>query len=296
MIQQIINGVISGLLLSGIYMILTIGLALTFGVMRIISVCHSTFAILSAYIAYWLWILYGIDPIVSLLVSIPIFALIGFAIEKSIISPLIGRREHLTEFQITTSGLLALFGVMTILQGIMLIMWTGTPRAVLVSYVGSITVGVLKISIPRLIGFVGSIIVILLVISFLKLSYIGKAIIATAQNYEAAQLVGVNVKLTYTITFIIASATAAAAGAFLTLTYPFYPLSDLYWIVKMFCIIVLGGMGSLTGVIFGSLILGIAEGVAASLISSVWVDVVALLLLIFILLLRPKGLLGTMEF
>jgi branched-chain amino acid transport system permease protein len=295
MIQQIINGVISGLLLSGIYMILTIGLALTFGVMRIISVCHSTFAILSAYVAYWLWIFYGIDPIVSLLVSLPLLALIGFAVEKSTIRPLVGRREHLTEYQITTSGLLALFGVMTILQGIMLMMWTGTPRAVLVPYVGSITVGAIRISIPRLISFVGSTVVVLLVIFFLKLSYIGKAITATSQNYEAAQLVGVNVKLTYTITFIIAATSAAAAGAFLTLTYPFYPLSDLYWIVKMFCIIVLGGMGSLTGVIFGSLILGIAEGVVASLISSVWVDVVALLMLIVILLLRPKGLLGTME-
>ena len=285
----LIQVAIGGLLTGGVYALLVSGLTLIFGVMRVINIAHGAFLVLSAYLAYWLFTLLGMDPIVSIVVLAPLFFVLGVLVQRYLIARV--RQEP---------GLLVLvtFALAITLEGLMGTLWRTTGRSVRTAYTGEVVplaLGDLTVRLPivQLVGFAAAVIALGVLYLLLTRSDLGRAIRATIQNPDAAQLVGVNVALVRALTFGAALASVAAGGAVFSLIWTFNASSHEAWISKMLSIVVLGGMGSLPGALVGALIIGVAEAVAAVTITTYLSPIVSYLILFFILVFRPQGLLGS---
>jgi branched-chain amino acid transport system permease protein len=281
---------LQGLLTGGVYALMAAGLTLIFGVMKVINIAHGAFLVLSAYIAYWLFTLFGLDPVLSVIVSVPVLFVIGFLFQ----------RYGLSRIK-NDPGLVVLltFAVALILEGMMGGLWQTTGRSIRTWYTNSVLIvpftEELKVRLPwvRIGGFVLAGVALAGLWALLRFSDMGRAIRATIQNPTAAQLVGVNIAQIQAITFGVGLATVAAGGALFSLIWAFSASSHEEWITKMLSVIVLGGMGSLPGAFLAALIMGVAESVAAVTMSSYISPIVFYLILFLTLVFRPQGLLGT---
>lgn len=287
--EVLVQVAVGGLLVGGVYALMASGLTLIFGVMRVINIAHGAFLVLSAYLAYWLFTLYGLDPILSIFITAPLFFLAGVALQRYVLSRV--RQEP---------GLLVLvtFAVAITLEGGMGALWKSTGRSVRTAYTGEVVQVhladlALRLPVVRLVGFVGALVVIALLYLVLARSDLGRAIRATIQNREAAQLVGVNVAGVQAMTFGLGLASVAAGGALFSLIWTFNASSHEAWISKMLSIIVLGGMGSLPGALIAALIMGVVESIAAVTITTYLSPIVFYLILFVTLIFRPWGLLGS---
>lgn len=287
--EVLVQVAVGGLLVGGVYALMASGLTLIFGVMRVINIAHGAFLVLSAYLAYWLFTLYGLDPILSILITAPLFFLAGVALQRYVLSRV--RQEP---------GLLVLvtFAVAITLEGGMGALWKSTGRSVRTAYTGEVVQVhladlALRLPVVRLVGFVGALVVIALLYLVLARSDLGRAIRATIQNREAAQLVGVNVAGVQAMTFGLGLASVAAGGALFSLIWTFNASSHEAWISKLLSIIVLGGMGSLPGALIAALIMGVVESIAAVTITTYLSPIVFYLILFVTLIFRPWGLLGS---
>ena len=285
----LIQVAIGGLLIGGVYALMASGLTLVFGVMRVINIAHGAFLVLSAYLAYWLFTLYRLDPIVSIVIIAPVFFILGVGVQRGVLSR-VRQEPGLT--------VLVTFAIAITVEGVMGALWKSTGRSVRTSYTGEVIELQLfelaiRLPIVRVVGFVAALVVLALLFLLLTRSNLGRAIRATMQNRDAAQLVGVNVAAVQATTFGIGLATVAAGGALFSLIWTFNAGSHEAWISKMLSIIVLGGMGSLPGALIASLILGVVESVAAVTITTYLSPIVFYLVLFLTLIFRPQGLLGT---
>jgi branched-chain amino acid transport system permease protein len=278
-----------GLFTGGVYALMSAGLTLIFGVMKVINIAHGAFLILSAYIAYWLFTLYGLDPFFSIILSLPLFFAIGFIAQRYTLSRMRGE-----------AGLTVLltFSFALILEGAMGWLWESTGRSIRTWYTSEvipIKIAQVSIRLPavRLVGFALAAIALLVLYVLLNRTDQGRAIRATIQNRDAARLVGVSVDRIQAITFGIGLATVAAGGALFSVIWTFNAGSHEEWISKMLSIIVLGGMGSLPGAFLAALIMGVVESVAAVTMTSYISPIVFYLILFLTLIFRPQGLLGT---
>jgi branched-chain amino acid transport system permease protein len=278
-----------GLLTGGVYALMAAGLTLIFGVMRVINIAHGAFLVLAAYLTYWLFTGYQVDPFLSVLVTVPMFFVIGIVVQRFMVS-----RVN------SDPGLVVLltFSLALTLEGIMGALWQSTGRSVRTEYTGEVLaagIGDLTLRIPliRLAGFVAAVVALAILYIYLRRSDLGRAIRATIQNRDAAQLMGVNVSRVQALSFGLGLATVAAGGALFSLIWTFNAGSHEEWISKTLSIIVLGGMGSLPGALIAALIMGSAESVAAVTMTSYLSPIVFYLILFLTLILRPQGLLGT---
>lgn len=281
--------VVIGVLTGGVYALMVSGLTLIFGVMRIINIAHGAFLVLGGYLAYWTFTLLGVDPVVSIVISVPAFFIIGMGLESGLLSRV--KQD---------AGLLVLltFAVAITLEGAMGSMWQSTFRSVRTGYTSTVlsfTLGDITFRIPvvRLGGFIAAFAVLGLLWLLLRRTDLGRAIRATMQNPEAAQLVGVNVARVRAVTFGIGLATVAIGGALFSLIWSFNSGSHVEWISKMLSIIVLGGLGSLPGALIAALLMGVVEAVSAVTVTTYLSPIVFYLILFFVLVFRPQGLLGT---
>lgn len=288
-VNVLFSSFVLGLLTGGVYALMAAGLTLIFGVMRVINIAHGAFLVLAAYLTYWLFTGYQIDPFLSVLVTVPAFFILGILVQKFMVS-----RVN------SDPGLVVLltFSLALTLEGIMGTLWESTGRSIRTAYTGEIIpveLGELAVRIPviRLAGFFAAILALLLLYIYLQRSDLGRAIRATIQNRDVAQLMGVNVGRVQAFSFGLGLATVAAGGALFSLIWTFNSGSGEEWISKTLSIIVLGGMGSLPGALIAALIMGSAEGVAAVTMSSYFSPIVFYLILFLTLILRPQGLLGT---
>jgi len=278
------QAVINGLLIGGVYASLSIGLALVWGVMDIVNFAHAGFMILACFLYYFMLSLFGFDPMVSLVLTLPFFFIIGAAIYKLLIVRL--RRPELMSLIVT-------FGVVAILEGSMSSLWGNEPKALATSYsMSSFTFGGLVIRSSYLLGFLLSLIMMLSLNSLLKSTLIGKGIRATAQSREAATIIGINTGTVTLLTFSLGVATAAVAAVPMALSFSFYPGAYLHWTLTMFLIVALGGLGGVFGTFFASLVIGLVQSTMTAFFPIEWADVVAFTLLVIILVIRPKGLFG----
>lgn len=281
----VLQAVVTGLLVGGIYAAMAVGLSIIFGVMKIINVAHPAIALLCAYIAYTAFEKFGLDPVVSLVVSVPAALLIGVVVFRTLVRPVLGGPP--------LSSLLLLFGLANFLEGVMELVWSGDPRSLTPFYSAtSIQVGPVILSATRLTAFVVSCLVVAGLTVFLRRSFTGKAIRATMQDRQAALLMGVNTDQVSMVAFLLGVGTTAVGGTVLGLVYAFYPALHLVWIGKLFCIVVLGGVGSISGVLSGAAVLGVAESLTATFFPAVWAELVAYALLLLTLWIRPAGLSG----
>jgi len=277
--------IINGLLLGGMYALISIGLTLIFGVLEIINFAHGEFLMLSMYGSYWLFQLYGVDPYLSLLIILPAFFLIGLAVQRVTIQPILNA-PPLNQIFMTV-------GLSLVLQNVALFFWKADYRTVKTAYSAvTLKTSGLMISFPRLVAFFLAMGVIAGLLIFLKRTYTGKAIRALAQERRAAMLMGINVYRTYQIAFGIGIACVGAAGAMLIPVYYVFPTVGGLFVLIAFVVVVLGGYNSLTGALIGGLIIGVVEAFSGFFISPHLKEAIYFVIFILILLFRPTGLFG----
>jgi branched-chain amino acid transport system permease protein len=280
-----LQSLISGILIGGVYALIGIGLTIIYGIMRVINFAHGDILMVGMYLTYELFTLLKIDPFVSILVSIPLMFLLGGVLQKLFINRVIGALPQ--------NQILLTIGIGLILSNTMMLIFTSDYQILTTTYSSSsFTVAGISVSLPLAISFVITMGLTGLLYWFLLKTDTGQAIRATAQDREAAQLMGINVKRMGGIAFGLGSALAGTAGALISPTYYIFPQIGSTFTLKAFIITVLGGMGSVVGATLGGVIIGIAESMSAVYISSGWKDVVVLVLFLLVLLFKPAGLMG----
>lgn len=281
----ILQLMINGVLLGGIYALISIGLTLIFGVMNIVNFAYGEFLMLGMYVTFWLFTLYGIDPYVSLIMAIPLFFLVGVFIQSVVIQPIV-KAPHISQ-------IFATVGLSIAMQNAALFFWKPDYRAIKLEYpLPYIKFSGLIISFPRLITFIIAIAITILLFLFLKKTFIGRALRATAQNTRAAQLMGVNIRNIYYIAFGISTTIVGMAGAILAPLYSVFPTVGELFVLVAFVVVVLGGMGSLPGAFVGGLIIGVVEAFSGFFIASHLKGVVYFIIFVVILIIKPSGLFG----
>jgi len=275
--------VISGLLAGALYSMVALGLALIFGVMRVINVAHGTILMLGAYTTFWWFQLLGINPYLSLLVSMPLMFLLGIFLQRSMVHRVVDAPE--------LSSLLLTFGISIALVNVTQYAFSSDVRSV-EFLTGSFLVGPLALSKSRLVSFAFAVGLTLFAFWFLQKTKLGKAIRATSQSREVAMVCGVNVQRIHLYAFGMASALAAAGGSLVAVIVAIQPEMGQVYTFKSFLVIVLGGAGNYPGALLGGMLLGLVEQLSSLFLTTQVSEAVAYVLLVLVLLLRPTGLFG----
>jgi branched-chain amino acid transport system permease protein len=276
-----------GIILGMFYGLVTVGLALLFGVMKYLNIAHGSFMMIGAYASYWLFTLWHVDPIVSIPIIMVVMFLLGCVLYKVLFASL----SKATEDQRINSSLIMTFGLILILDNTAIALWTTNIKSLNASYSGRM-LELLGVRIPLtgviVVGL--TILAILALHLFLSRTYLGKSMRATAQDWEAASLVGVNIDRTYLLCCGISLALAGLAGSAFALTYPISPDVGLRWVLFAIVVLVLAGMGNIKEVFIAGLIMAILEQLSALMIGAHFRGIASLAVFILILVLRPQGL------
>jgi branched-chain amino acid transport system permease protein len=280
-----LQAILSGLLQGGIYALVSVGLTLIFGVMRIINFAHGSLMMLGMYTSYWLFVLWGVDPYLSIVASAALLFLVGVLIEAVLVTPVLEAPEH--------DQLLLTLGVSLVLENLALFLWQANPRTVNVSYLAQAPmVGGVMVSWPRVIAFGVSVALTAALYAFLRWTDLGRAIRAASQDREGALTVGIDLRRLYATAFGIGCACVGAAGSLVAPFYPIEPYVGGVFVITAFVVVVLGGMGNYAGALVAALIVGLAESIAAVLIPAAMKQVVIYSIFVVVLLFRPHGLFG----
>ena len=275
--------IISGLLAGSLYAMVALGLGLIFGVMRVLNIAHGPLLMLGAYVTFWLFSTVGLNPYLSLLVSMPLLYLLGMLLQRFLVRRVVDAPE--------LSSLLLTFGVSIALVNVAQLAFTSDLRAV--EYLtGSFVLGPFAFSKSRVVACAIAIAITGAAFVFLQKTRLGKAIRAVSQSREVAQACGVNVGRIHMIAFGLASALAAAGGSLVAVMVAIQPEMGQVYTFKSFLVIVLGGAGNYPGALLGGLLLGLIEQVSSLFLTTQVNEAVAYILLVLVLLVRPTGLLG----
>ena len=283
----LINAIVSGILIGGFYAAVTSGVSLSFGILDIVNIAHPAFVILGSYIAYIVNASLGIDPILTAIVATPAFFLLGCAIYQVYYVSFEKRGQE------SLRGLAFFFGLLFITE-VSLVLYFGVDyRYVDAPYIGpTLHFHMLDIPLRILVPFLVSLLMIAVLQLVLTRTFIGRAIMAVAQDQLALRLMAVNPIRIKRIAFGISIATASVAGAFLIIIQPVEPSVGREYIGRVFAICVLGGMGSLPGTVIAAMLLGIVESLTATFYGPSWAPAVSFGFLLLTLAVRPAGLLG----
>lgn len=281
--QLLIQSLTSGTLIGGVYALAGIGLSLVFGVMNVSNFAHGDLMMLGMYATYFMFTLLGIDPFVSVLITMPLMFIVGAILQRTFVNKVL-TAPHQNQILLT-------IGLGLILSNTALLAFTGNYRILTTSYSSS-SFDILGISVsePLLISFGITVAITTALYLFLMKTDLGAALRATSQDRIAAQLMGINVKRMSMLAFGLGSALAGAAGTLITPTYYIYPLAGHSFLLKSFTICVLGGLGSVIGATVGGILIGIVEALSSTYIATDWKDVVVFGVFILILLIKPSGL------
>ena len=281
--MRLIEALVSALMVAGLYASASYGLALIYGVMKIINLANAGTLMLGAFTTWALWQWTGLDPIVSVVLVAPLFFGLGALIEVVLVRRVSGQPPIVS--------LLLLFGVWLVMQSVAYIVFGGDTRGVVPAYVqATFNVGGVVISITRLAVFLAGIAILVALELFLRRSFLGRAIRALAQDRDACALVGVDTQRVSMIAFGLGTALAGVAGSLLTLIFSFDPDFGRVLQLKSFTIIVLGGLESILGVAFASFVLALAENLTVTLSKPALENLVSFVVLVVVLVVMPGGL------
>ncbi len=274
---------INGFLFGTMYGIAAIGVSLIFGTMQIIFVAQGSMIILSAYLCFWLFSIFFIDPFLSILVVVPTFLLIGGGLYQILFRKVAYAGKN--------PSLLIAFGFMIMLENLMSLVWTPNTRAIKTSYTAyGIEVLGFQVSFTRLVAFVLAILATVVVTLFLKRTLMGKAVRAASEDLGAATLIGVGIHWVNSITFGIGIGLAGLAGIAMATTFPFDPYFGFIFSLKALIAVAFGGIGSVWGAFLGGIFLGLIESLGFYFLSGVWADGISYLVFLLVLMLKPEGL------
>lgn len=281
----LLQSMVDGILMGGIYGLVAIGLTLIFGVMKIINFAQGALLMLGMYVTYWSFAVLGINPYLSIFLSAGVLFLVGAFIQKTVLSKMLDAPEH--------NQLLVTLGIMLFIENFALVLWSPDFKSVKIEgMVQTLNVGSVGINTPKLIAFSFAISLSLLLFWFLKYTFIGKAIRATSINRQGASLVGINIgKINY-IAFGIGSALAGIAGSLITPFFYTSPTAGATFILKGFVVVVLGGLGNFIGALLGGLVIGVSESMGGAFLPGSLKELMTYVIFIIVLLIRPNGLFG----
>lgn len=283
MLNQIATILVDGVLLGLIYAIAGVGLSLVLGIMGVVNVAHSAFIMLGSFFAFELFRRLGIDPIISFFLAFPVFFGAGILVYRT----LIARVESVSQ----TQGLVAMFGLMVLLENLGTIAWTTDTRVITAGYTNSSTVvGSVVFAHVKLIAGALSLLLIGAFWAFLRFTLTGRAIRAMGQNRAAAMTVGINVRQLSAIMFGLGIACAGSAGVALAMIFPFSPNTQILWLAWAFLVVILGGLGSVANTLIAGLLVGLIQTTSTVLMPFDYVYLVLYVLLAFILVVRREGL------
>lgn len=282
---MLLQVILSSVFLGAIYSLVSIGLTLIWGTMKIINFSHGTLMMVSMYISFWLWLAINLDPLISILIIFPLMYGIGYLFQRFIVMPILEAERH--------AQILMTFGLMLVIKNTVLYVWRADYRTVLPFYADWVfRISEIVVHVPRVIAFIGAIVLSIGLHFFMTKTSIGMAIRAVAQDSEAASAMGINVRKIYGITCGLGIAFAGVAGALVSTYYPVYPDAGTPFMFMAFVAVVLGGMGNYLGALVAGLIIGVTEGITAFLLSSSIRQAAAFIVFILTLLLKPEGLFG----
>jgi branched-chain amino acid transport system permease protein len=283
----LLNAVTAGLLLGGFYAAVTVGVSISFGILDIVNIAHPAFIILGSYIAYYFSAQLGLDPILVSIIALPAFYLLGAAIYQIYYLSFEKRGQD------SLRGLAFFFGILFITEVSLILVFGVDYRYVRAAYIDTNWhLGVIDLPLRMLVPCVLSLLMLALLQLFLVRTFTGRAIMAVSQDQVALQLMAADPIRIKRIAFAISIATASLAGAFLIIIQPVEPSIGREYIGRVFAICVLGGLGSIPGMLLGAMLLGIIESFTATFYGPSWAPAVSFGLLLLTLAFRPAGLMG----
>jgi branched-chain amino acid transport system permease protein len=286
-VNTAIQVLILGILLGGVYALMSSGLTILFGVMRVVNIAHAAVIVLAAFFTFFIWEMTGIDPLLLTFVALPVFFLFGALLYVT----LFPRLEGSPRFSEMT--VLLTFGLAFVLEGLMAYFFTGIFRQTQPAYLTeAFRFGSFYIPAAQFYALVTSLVLLVSLWAFLNFTHIGYGIRATMQNRTAAQIVGVDVRRASLISFGVGIGLAGAAGALVSFVFPFFPARHWQWIAILLSLIVAGGLGSLKGAVIASVVLAIVSAFVSQYVGPVWSPMVFYAALFLILIIRPQGLYG----
>lgn len=282
--QMIADGVLLGL----VYAVVALGLSLLLGIMGIINVAHSAFIMLGAFFALGMAQSFHIDPIISFVLAIPVFFVVGAVVFRTIII----RMERSEQNQ----GLVAMFGLMVLIENVGTIFWTTNTRLVTVGYSNvQFHLGPLIVPAVRVVAGLLAVVLIAGFWTFLNYTLTGRAIRAMAQNRDAAVAAGINVTRLSLVMFGLGIASAGAAGVVIAMVFPFAPQTQIEWLSWAFLIVILGGFGGVENILIAGVLTGLIQTVATAFMPFDYVYLLLYLALATVLVLRREGLRGAVR-
>jgi branched-chain amino acid transport system permease protein len=285
MLEIVVQAVVNGVLIGGIYALVSIGVTLIFGVVKIVNFAQGEFVMIGMYISYFLATYFGIDPLLSLFVSMPVLFVAGMLLQHFLIRRVLGLGD-MPQIFLT-------FALSLLLVNVALLLFTANYRTVETPYSeAAIHIGPIYIAVAKLIAFVVAMALSAALWVFLRSTDLGKAMRAAAQNPDVAMLMGINTDRVFAVAVGVALALAGAAGSLLMPFYPAYPMVGQVFVLMAFVAVVLGTLGNVTGALIASLMMGVAESLGIQFVGADSGLIVVFLMLLATLALRPSGLFG----
>jgi branched-chain amino acid transport system permease protein len=285
MLAIVAQAVVNGLLIGGIYALVSIGVSLIFGVVKIVNFAQGEFVMIGMYISFYLATVWGIDPLVSLLVSMPVLFVVGMALQHVLIRRVLGLGD-MPQIFLT-------FALSLLLMNLALLLFTANYRTVQTPYSDlALHLGEIYIPVAKLIAFVLAMVLSGALWVFLHTTDLGKAMRAAAQNRDVAMLMGINPDRVFAVAVGVSLALAGAAGSLLMPFYPASPMAGQVFVLMAFVAVVLGTLGNITGALIASLMMGVAESLGIQFVGADSGLIVVFVMLLLTLAFRPSGLIG----
>jgi branched-chain amino acid transport system permease protein len=279
------QAVLNGILLGGLYACMAMGFSLIWGVMNFINLAHGGMILLGAYITFWLYTRFGLDPVLSIPFAAAALFGLGYLLQRYVMYRLVVRSLFLT--------LIFTFGLDMVLTNVNIALFSADVRSITTWYSGlALDIGEVRLPYTRILVFGLALVLTLALHHFLRRSRTGRAIRATAQDPKAAHVIGVDTGHTYAVTFALGSAMAGATGSLIAVVYAFSPVIGDPFTLKSFVIVILGGLGNVFGVVVAGTFLGVSENLVSAFGDPGYRDAISFGLLVLTLVARPTGLLG----